>query len=229
MPIHANEENSSRRSHLKVSLDRVKSLLSQSNDTPNSSNKKMTVMVSSTVYGIEPLLDDIYQILSDLGYEVWMSHKGTLPVFSTQSAFENCIEAVRQADLFFCIITPQYGSGKSKESLSITHKELLSAIDQKKLRWVIAHDHVIFSRSLLRNLGYKTTKDRANLNLRSNNMLGDLRVIDMYEAAILDSKALQNRQGNWVQKYDDFDDVTLYVHSQFKNKTHIRSLLQNGK
>lgn len=38
--------------------------------------KKLIVMVSSTVYGIEELLECIYAILTRFGYEVWMSHKG---------------------------------------------------------------------------------------------------------------------------------------------------------
>jgi len=33
--------------------------------------KKLIVMVSSTVYGIEELLERIYAILTRLGYEVW--------------------------------------------------------------------------------------------------------------------------------------------------------------
>ena len=45
-------------------------------------NRKLTIMVSSTVYGIEELLDRIYTLLTAFGYEVWMSHKGTVPVFS---------------------------------------------------------------------------------------------------------------------------------------------------
>ncbi len=51
-------------------------------------SKKLTVMVSSTVYGVEELLDRVYTLLTAFGYEVWMSHKGTVPVFSNQSAFE---------------------------------------------------------------------------------------------------------------------------------------------
>lgn len=38
--------------------------------------KKLIVMVSSTVYGIEELLQRIYAILTRFGHEVWMSHKG---------------------------------------------------------------------------------------------------------------------------------------------------------
>jgi len=54
--------------------------------------KKLTIMVSSTVYGIEELLDRIYTLLTAFGYEVWISHKGTVPVVSNRTAFENCAD-----------------------------------------------------------------------------------------------------------------------------------------
>jgi hypothetical protein len=76
---------------------------------------KQTVMVSSTVYGIEELLDRIYTLLTSFGYEVWMSHKGTVPVFSNRTAFQNCLEAVKHCDLFLGIITPSYGSGQDPD------------------------------------------------------------------------------------------------------------------
>ena len=84
-------------------------------------------MVSSTVYGVEELLDRVYTLLTAFGYEVWMSHKGTVPVFSTESAFKSCLAAVEKCDLFLGIITAQYGSGKEREedALSITHQETL--------------------------------------------------------------------------------------------------------
>jgi hypothetical protein len=49
--------------------------------------KQLVVMVSSTVYGIEELLERIYAILTEFGYEVWMSHKGTVPTFSQPKRF----------------------------------------------------------------------------------------------------------------------------------------------
>lgn len=42
---------------------------------------RLKVMVSSTVYGVEDELERIYSKLTSFGYEVWMSHMGTLPVF----------------------------------------------------------------------------------------------------------------------------------------------------
>lgn len=40
--------------------------------------KPPIIMVSSTVYGIEDLLDQIYAALTSFGYEVWCSHSGTV-------------------------------------------------------------------------------------------------------------------------------------------------------
>ena len=50
---------------------------------------KLIVMVSSTVYGIEELLDRVYAILTNFGYEVWVSHKGTVPVLPNKTAMDS--------------------------------------------------------------------------------------------------------------------------------------------
>lgn len=214
----------SRRARVQSILDNVRKSISKS-DNLKLQNKKITIMVSSTVYGIEHILDRVYQILTDLGYEVWMSHKGTLPVYSGQSAFDSCISAVKEADLLLCIITPQYGSGRNKSGLSITHKELLHAIKMRKLRWTLAHDHVVFARSLLGNLGFLSKHQRKTLKLKSTAVFGDLKVIDMYEDATLNSQPLSKRQGNWVQKYGSIEDISIYVKSQFGNYARMQKLL----
>ena len=60
-------------------------------------NRKLTIMVSSTVYGIEELLDRVYTLLTAYGYEVWMSHKGTIPHCSTRP---RVIGSLSRATLF---------------------------------------------------------------------------------------------------------------------------------
>ena len=189
--------------------------------------KSLVVMVSSTVYGIEELLDRVYAILTNFGYEVWMSHKGTVPVLPTKTAFENCLDAVEKCDLFLGIITTQYGSGKEgKKTLSITHQELLKAIKINKPRWILAHDHVVFARTLLGNLGHKSAKERSKLNLANNNVIEDLRVIDMYEAAIRHDVQLTDRTGNWVQKFVTPEDAQLFATSQFYRYQEVESFLK---
>ena len=98
----------------------------------SNTKKKLTILVSSTVYGIEELLDRIYTLLTTYGYEVWMSDKGTIRVFSNRTAFQNCLAAVEKCDLFLGIITPNYGSGQDPakpSEPSITHQEMRKAIE----------------------------------------------------------------------------------------------------
>lgn len=142
--------------------------------------KKLIIMVSSTVYGIEELLDRIYSLLTSFGYEVWLSHKGTMPVNSSKSALENCLQAVNDCDLFLGIITPYYGSSKADTSgFSFTQQEMKKAIETRKPRWFLAHSNVVFARQLLRDLGYKDNVSKKALKLKNNaSSIEDLRVID---------------------------------------------------
>ena len=191
--------------------------------------KRLTIMVSSTVYGIEELLEQVYTLLSGFGYEVWASHKGTVMVYPNQTAFESCLSAVEQCDLFLSIITPTYGSGVVKGGLSITHQELLKAIQLEKPRWILAHDHVAFARTLLRSLGHDTKKKRAQVSLKKNSVLDDLRVIDMYEAAIRhDIQVYTDRKGNWVQKFTSKQDVALFVTAQFFRYADVEQFLREN-
>ena len=192
--------------------------------------RKLTVMVSSTVYGIEELLEQIFMLLTTSGYEVWMSHKGTVPVFSNRSAFDNCIAAVKKCDLFFGLITPHYGSGVDKDdvnSLSITHQELKKAIELDKPRWLLAHDNVVFARRLLIDLGFKEKQGRSKLRLKAHaTSIGDLRVIDMYEDAILSQIPLLDRQGNWVQPFGTMRQTVSRLLNSLATKKSQRSSMK---
>ena len=199
---------------------------------------KLTIVVSSTVYGIEELLERVYTLLTSYGYEVWMSHKGTLPVRSDRTAFENCLAAVENCDLFLGIITPYYGSGRDPmkpEELSITHQEMRLAIELKKPRWILAHDHVVFARSLLANLGFQGTDGRKQLSLSKKPILDDLRILDMYEEATIDAEdtPLADRDGNWVQKFQNTEDGSLFVGAQFFRYQEVEQFIKdnfaNGK
>ncbi|NTU58611.1 MAG: DUF4062 domain-containing protein [Chlorobiaceae bacterium] len=200
-------------------------------------NRKLRVMVSSTVYGIEELLDRVYTLLISYGlYEVWMSHKGTVPVRSDRTAFENCLATVEQCDLFLGIITPSYGSGQDPDdplSKSITHQEILKAIELGKPRWILAHEQVVFARTLLNNLGFKGKSGRADLNLGKNRVFTDLRILDLYEEATIDHESpetvpLAERRGNWVQKFRSTDDGSLFVGAQFFRYQEVEEFIKEN-
>jgi len=181
-------------------------------------SKKPILMVSSAVYGFEELLDRIYASLSTLDYEVWMSHKGTMPVYPGMTALESCRKAVRDCHLFLGIILPKYGTGKEKpKDDSIVHEELREAIASKKPRWILAHDHVVFARTFLDKLGYGTPKKREALSLKKSAVFDDLRIIDMYDLATRqDVEVYKNRKGNWVQKFGSASEANLFAVSQFR-------------
>jgi hypothetical protein len=193
---------------------------------------KLTVLVSSTVYGIEELLDRVYTLLTSYGYEVWMSHKGTISVRSNRSAFRDCLAAVDECDLFLGIITPHYGSGQDKKHEpgcpSIFHQEVSRAIELKKPRWMLAHEHVVFTRLLLNSLGYKGKEGRTKLEKIARPI--DLRVLDIYEEAIVDkeSVAVAERDGNWVQKFNNTEDGSLFVGSQFFRYQEVEQFIEEN-
>jgi len=176
-----------------------------------------TIMVSSCVYGIEELLEQVFAILSGAGFTVWMSHKGTVPVDPDKSNFENCLVAVENCDLFLGILTTRYGSGKDKTTgePSITHKELLRALELNKPRWFLAHYDLVFARRLLSDLGHDDEAKRKQLALVHKGVIDDLRVIDMYDAVVQAEKALKDRVGNWAQSFVTKEDANVFVLAQF--------------
>lgn len=188
-------------------------------------------MVSSTVYGIEELLDRIYTLLTSFGYEVWMSHSGTVQTYSNRTAFENCLEAVEKCDIFLGIITPEYGSGQDKDNPgepSITHQEIQKAIKLNKPRWLLAHDHVVYAWSLLKSLGFEEKKGRQGLNLKKTPILGDLRVLDMYEESIADGILLAERKDNWVQKFQSPEEGSRFVAAQFFRYQEVEEFIKDN-
>ena len=68
---------------------------------------------------------------------------------------------------------------------------------------------------MLRDLGYKTSAERATLKLAGKRVIDDLRVIDMYEEVIQAEKKLADRRGNWAQPFVDSQDATVFVVAQF--------------
>lgn len=191
--------------------------------------RKPILLVSSAVYGFEELLDRIYTELVGFDYEVWMSHKGTMPVYPDMTALDSCRRAVQECDLFLGIILPRYGSGvEEKGGDSITHEELRWAIHLNKPRWILAHDHVVFARSFLDKLGYDTQEKRHTLKLHPSAVFQDLRAIDMYDLAMRhDVTVYRDRTGNWVQKFGSPEEAQLFAVSQFRRFQEAEAFIQD--
>ena len=67
---------------------------------------------------------------------------------------------------------------------------------------------------------------RSELTLEKRNVIDDLRVIDMYEAAIRHEVQVADRKGNWVQKFASNDDAQLYASAHFYRYQEVESFLE---
>lgn len=189
---------------------------------PSDPERRPIIMVSSTVDGIEDLLEQIFAILS-VEFTVWMSYKGTVPVDPKKANFENCLDAVRECDMFLGILTTRYGSGKDGSEPSITHQEVREALKRDIPRWFLAHRDVELAYDLVRNLGHRIPAGISDLNARMERLrkagrhpvIDDYRVLEMYAEVIQAKKALSERRGNWAQPFATDADGRVFVVAQF--------------
>lgn len=189
------------------------------------------VMISSTVYGAETLIRNIYTILKSKNYLVYASPNGTIPANPNISAFNNCIKAVEDCDVFLGIIRPVYGSGKDGNEKSITHQELEKAIKLGIPRFILVHGKVTFARRLLHQ--YRHDKAGNPINLKFNPIkaeFDDLRVIDMYELAKRDDleMPLAEKSNNWVQEYYYDEEAWDFVTNQFGDVERMRMYINEN-
>jgi hypothetical protein len=192
------------------------------------------VFVASTVYNFQSDLNRIYNLLDGLGYDVFMSHKGTIPLDSSKSCATVCTDGVETCDVFLGFIRPDYGSGVlEKGGDSITHMEFKTAIQRNIPRFVLCDYRVTFTRNLFKDsfiIENFAQKKIQFANIAFQNKVMDTRCVTMYNVAIKDKKRPPaERTGNWVQEYYNYDDVKMHVESQFKHHERIQKLINNSK
>jgi len=187
---------------------------------------KPKIMVSSSVYQNAALLDQIYAALTGYGYEVWMSHKGTLPHNSTVSNLDNCLKAVDDCDGFLGIISPFYGSGRMPDGKTITHHELLRAVTIDKLRWILTDYRVPFARQILKQYRFdEAGAPIATFAFEGTAVLDDVGVIEMYEDATGRGPVTTRR---WVHEYRTDNEALFYISQQLHDPNRVSSFGGGG-
>lgn len=179
---------------------------------------KPKIMVSSSVYGFENELNQIYALLRKLGYEVLNSHLGTIKVLSEFSNMDNCLNAVKECDLFLGIIRTNCGTGNI-DGKNITFEEMKMAVQLRKPYWFLTHRDVVFARQLFRNI-----ENPSSIVFKKNRFFDPL-CIEMYNYVIKDGIPAKDRIGNWNQEFYRFDDIARYLKTQFKDKESILNML----
>lgn len=201
------------------------------------SPEPVRLMVASSVYGFETDLDQISGVLQGYGYTVLNSHLGTIPTHPNKSNLDNCLDAVRQCDVFLGIVRPFYGSG-IVGSRSITHEEIRLSVQLNKPRWFLVHGHVTFARLLLKQFREfnqpKQWVPDCLLNLlgcsrfrfKKTTVMDDPRVIDMYEDVIRADQPIVNRTGNWAQEFYTHAQALTYLQTTFSDIERVRQIAQ---
>ncbi len=193
------------------------------------------VFIASTVYNFEYQLSKIYELIDELGYDVYMSHKGSIFLDSKISNLKNCTNGVEECDVFVGFIRPDYGSGILKKGdKSITHYEFETAYKKEISRFVLADYRVPFTRELMKGNYIVNDKTEANINFEDisfqDNKVMDTRCVVMYNEAIKDKeRPVSQRTGNWVQSYINLEDIILHLDTQFKYPERIKKLINSSK
>ena len=162
--------------------------------------KKLKIMVSSTVYGSDSDLDQIKYTLENFGYKVLMSKEGSIYVPIGDNPTEACLKAVNDCDLFFGIIFPRYGSG-------ITHLEFEKAVAENKPMFFVCHTYIEYTRKLMQQFMFDEDKNRLKFDIKPTSVLDSLKVVDMYNLV----------RHNWVQPFTKIDDILSFIDTQFKD------------
>lgn len=183
---------------------------------------KYKIMVSSAVYGFESELNQICAVLDTLKYNVLCSHIGTIKVDPRLSNMENCLNAVRECDLFFGIIRPYCGTGNIGD-VNITFEEMKLAIELKKPYWFVVHHDVTFARKLCKKI-----EDFRPEMIRSNNFF-EYRSVEMYNMVIKDQEAITLRTGNWAQEFYRVDEILRYIQTQFQDIETINHIVATSQ
>lgn len=206
-------------------------------------------MLSSTVYAWEDQVEQIAGVLTGYGYDVLNSHVGTIVPTAGASNFAACLAAVAECDYFLGIIRGTYGSGKPAASglgddqISITHAEQRRAIQLDKPRLFLVEEKVANARQLLRPLlGRLRTAplDERKVPvwdlplaagekapLKHNPVIDDLRVLAMYEEALLSETDLAARHDHWCQPFHRLPDILRIVRTRFEDEPRLRAELQS--
>lgn len=184
------------------------------------SERKVKVMVGSTVYGFEDQLSQIVAQLNTLGYDVLNSHHGSIKVNPNLSNLDNCLNAVAECDLFLGIIRPYCGTGNIGEK-NITFEEIKEAIRLKRPYWFLVHRDVVYTRLLLKKMKLKSGDEV----IFTDNRLFDKLSIEMYEYVIKNHIPVTLRNGNWAQEFYRLDEMMVYINAQFTDKDFINEVM----
>ena len=133
------------------------------------------VFISSTIYDLKQVRNNIGDFIKSLGYEPVM-HERAGVAYSQITPLENdCYHELASCDIVVCIIGNHFGSQSLDNDLSITMNEIQNAIKNKKKVYIfIANDVYTEHRTYLLNKDSGTFKSAYTDDIRIHEFIAEL-------------------------------------------------------
>lgn len=159
------------------------------------------VFVSSTYYDLKQVRYNIGDFIKSLGYEPVM-HERAGVAYTQNTPLENdCYLELANCDIIVCIIGNHFGSQSVDTDLSITMKEIQTAIKSKKKVYIfISKDVFIENRTYEKNKESGTFKSAYTDDIRIHEFIFELK---------------NNTKNNVIESFDTTDDIIAILKLQF--------------
>ena len=159
------------------------------------------VFISSTYYDMKQVRNNIGDFIKSLGYEAVMHERSSVAYTQNDPLEEDCYHELVGCDIIVCIIGNHFGTQSSDGDLSITMRELQTAIKAKKKIYVFISNDVY-----IENRTYKRNKDNENFQSAYTD---DVK-IHKYIAELTDTV-----RNHVITPFDTTDQIISVLKSQF--------------
>lgn len=159
------------------------------------------VFVSSTYYDLKPVRANIRNFIESLGYEPIMHERAEVAYTQDKTLEESCYNAVEGADIVVCIIGDRFGTQSTESHLSITMKEVETAIKRKKKVYIF-----IASEIYAENRTYEVNKDTG---VFKSAFVNNLKIHEFI------SHLSSNVRNHPIVPFDSIDDIIFNLKTQF--------------
>lgn len=178
------------------------------------------VFISSTYYDLKQVRSIVGDFIEDdLGYNAVMHERSGVAYTQNEPLEEDCYRELAGCDIVVCIIGNHFGTKSSDNDLSITMKELETAIKEKKKIYVfISNDVFIENRTYRLNKGTGSFRSAYTDDIKIHEFI---------------AKLMENEQNYVILPFETADQIIPVLKSQFaglfQNLLAGRASLNNGK
>lgn len=159
------------------------------------------VFISSTYYDMKQVRNNIGDFIKSLGYEAVMHERSGVAYTQNDPLEEDCYHELVGCDIIVSIIGNHFGTQSSDGNLSITMRELQTAIKAKKKIYVFISNDVF-----IENRTYRRNKDNENFQSAYTD---DVK-IHKYIAELMDTV-----RNHVITPFDTTDQIISVLKSQF--------------